>query len=99
MSYELRFDLKARNEWEELDNGVRLRCLKVLARRLQNPHVIADALSGDLAGCYKIKLGKSGHRLIYTVVESTQTLFVLSVGKRADKAAYRAAILRILDSD
>ena len=99
MSYELRFDLKARNEWEELDNGVRLRCTKVIARRLENPHVIADALSGDLAGCYKIKLGKSGHRLIYTVVESTQTLFVLSVGKRADKAAYRAAILRIFDSD
>ena len=99
MSYELRFDLKARNEWEELDNGVRLRCSKVLARRLENPHVIADALSGDLAGCYKIKLGKSGHRLIYTVVESTQTLFVLSVGKRADKAAYRAAILRIFESD
>ena len=99
MSYELRFDSKARKEWEELDHGVRTRCLKVLARRLQNPHVIADALSGDLAGCYKIKLGKSGHRLIYTVVESTQTLFVLSVGKRADKAAYRAAILRIFDSD
>ena len=26
-------------------------------------------------------------------------VFVLSVGKRADKAAYRAAILRILDSE
>ena len=99
MSYELRFDSKARKEWEELDFGVRTRCLKVLARRLENPHVIADALSSDLAGCYKIKLGKSGHRLIYTVVESSQTLFVLSVGKRADMAAYRAAILRILDSD
>lgn len=99
MSYELKFDAKALKEWEGLDYGVRTRCLKVLARRLEHPHVIADALSGDLAGCYKIKLGKSGHRLIYTVVESTQTLFVLSVGKRADKAAYRAAILRIFDSD
>jgi len=99
LSYTLRFDAKALKEWQEVDNGVRLRCTKVLARRLENPHVIADALSGDLAGCYKIKLGKSGHRLIYTVVESTQTLFVLSVGKRADKAAYRAAILRILESD
>jgi mRNA interferase RelE/StbE len=56
-------------------------------------------LAGELAGCYKIKLGKSGHRLVYTVVESSQTLFVLSVGKRADKAAYRAAILRIFESD
>ena len=99
MSYTLRFDAKALKELQEVDNGVRLRCTKVLARRLENPHVIADALSGDLAGCYKIKLGKSGHRLVYTVVESTQTLFVLSVGKRADKAAYRAAILRILESD
>jgi mRNA interferase RelE/StbE len=56
-------------------------------------------LAGELAGCYKIKLGKSGHLLVYTVVESSQTLFVLSVGKRADKAAYRAAILRIFESD
>ena len=99
MSYELRFDLKARKEWEELDYGVRTRFLKVLARRLEHPHVVADSLSGELAGCYKIRLGKSGHLLVYTVVESTQTLFVLSVGKRADKAAYQAAILRILDSE
>ena len=99
MSYTLRFDAQALKEWQELDNGVRLRCTKILARRLENPHAIADALSGELAGCYKIKLGKSGHRLIYTVVENTQTLFVLSVGKRADKAAYRAAIIRIFDSD
>jgi len=99
LSYELRFDAKALKEWKGLDYGIRTRFLKVLTRRVENPYVIADALLGDLAGCYKIKLGKSGHRLIYTVVESTQTLFVLSVGKRADKAAYRAAILRILDPD
>ena len=99
MSYTLRFDAQALKEWQELDNGVRLRCTKILARRLERPRVIADALAGELAGCYKIKLGKSGHRLVYTVVESPQTLFVLSVGKRADKAAYRAAILRIFESD
>ena len=99
MSYTLIFDAQALKEWQELDNGVRTRCLKVLARRLENPHVVADSLSGELAGCYKIRLGKSGHRLVYTVVESTQTLFLLSVGKRADKAAYQAAILRILDSE
>jgi len=44
-------------------------------------------------------MDKSGHRLIYTVDETTQTLFVLSIGKRADKAAYRTAILRIMSSD
>ena len=97
MSYELRFVSKALKEWKELDNGIKSRCAKVLSRRLEHPQVIADALSGKLAGCYKIKLGESGYRLIYTIDESTQTLYVLSVGKRADKAAYRAAILRILD--
>jgi mRNA interferase RelE/StbE len=98
LSYELKFDAKALKEWQGLDYGVRTRCLKVLARRLEHPHVVTDSLSGELAGCYKIRLGKSGHRLVYTVVETRQTLFVLSVGKRADKAAYRAAILRIFDS-
>ena len=97
MSYELKFDAKALKEWQGLDYGVRTRCLKVLARRLEHPHVVADSLSGELAGCYKIRLGKSGHRLVYTVVETRQTLFVLSVGKRAEKAAYRAAILRLFD--
>jgi mRNA interferase RelE/StbE len=99
LSYELKFDVKALEEWEGLDYGVRTRCLKVLARRLEHPHVLADSLSGELAGCYKIRLGKSGHRLVCTVIETRQTLFVLSVGRRADKAAYRAAILRILDED
>jgi len=97
LTYELRFDAKALKEWQGLDYGVRTRCLKVLARRLEHPHVVADSLSGELAGCYKIRLGKSGHRLVYTVVETRQTLFVLSVGKRADKAAYRDAILRLFD--
>ena len=99
MSYELRFDSKALQEWEALDQGVRSRYLKVLARRIQHPRVTADSLSGELTGCYKIRIDKSGHRLIYTIDETTQTLFVLSIGKRADKAAYRTAILRIMSSD
>ncbi|MCF8553250.1 MAG: type II toxin-antitoxin system RelE/ParE family toxin [Candidatus Nanopelagicales bacterium] len=99
MSYKLKFDAKALKEWEALDHGIRSRCLKILARRLEHPHVISDSLSGELAGCYKVRLGKSGHRLVYLINESDQTLFILSIGKRADKAAYRAAILRILDSE
>jgi hypothetical protein len=54
LSYELRFDSKALQEWESLDQGVRSRYLKVLARRIQHPHVTADSLSGELTGCYKI---------------------------------------------
>jgi len=37
--------------------------------------------------------------LIYELRFDEKVLKIVSVGKRADKAAYRAAILRILDED
>jgi mRNA interferase RelE/StbE len=55
---------------------------------LHNPFVDSAALSGDLAGCYKIKSKSSGIRLIYKVTESSLILLVISVGKRDGGESY-----------
>jgi len=67
----------------------------LLAKRLQNPHVPGSLLHRELAGCYKIKLLKQGYRLVYMVEDDVLFVLVLSVGKREDNAAYRAAAKRI----
>jgi mRNA interferase RelE/StbE len=78
----------AKRAWHKLDPGVRNKLEKTLVRRLQNPFIESAALSGDLAGCYKIKSKSSGIRLIYKVTKSELILLVITVSKHDDGESY-----------
>jgi mRNA interferase RelE/StbE len=78
----------AKRAWHKLDPGVRNKLEKTLIRRLQNPFIESAALSGDLAGCYKIKSKSSGIRLIYKVTKSELILLVITVSKHDDGESY-----------
>ena len=93
--YSLKIYLSAEKDWLELDSGLRDIFLKVLERRLIEPHIVSARLGGNLAGTYKIKLQRAGYRLVYEVQDETQILWVVAVGKRADGAIYRVAAERI----
>jgi mRNA interferase RelE/StbE len=95
LAYELEFHPAALKEWQGLDNSVRLLLKKKLETRLKNPHVDSARLHGDLQQCYKIKNDKTGHRLVYQVIEDRVMVFVLSIDKRDDLIAYRLAAQRI----
>jgi len=95
LSYELEFHPVALKEWQGLDNSVRLMLKKKLETRLKNPHVDSARLHGDLQHCYKIKNDKTGHRLVYQVIEDRIIVFVLSIDKREDLKAYRLAEQRV----
>jgi mRNA interferase RelE/StbE len=94
MAFELKFELEALNEWNKLDNSVREPLKKKLSKRLENPHVPKDRLFGNLAGCYKIKNNKTGHRLIYQVIDSQLVVIVLAVDERNELTAYKSAAER-----
>jgi len=85
----------AKRAWHKLDPSVRHKLEKILERRLQNPFIESAALSGDLAGCYKIKSKSSGIRLIYKVTESELILLVITVGKRDGGESYDDAIIEL----
>ena len=97
MSWDLKFHPEAKREWDRLDPTVRLRLEKTLLRRLQNPVVLKDRLSGNLSNNFRIRLAKEGVRLVYVVIEDQQIVFVRSIGARAGKKVYRNAVLRHLD--
>ena len=82
-------------EWQALDGSIKQALKPLLAKRLQNPHVPGSLLHRELAGCYKIKLLKQGYRLVYMVEDDVLVVLVLSLGKRADSAAYASATKRI----
>ena len=100
MAYELEFHAAALKEWQNLDNSVRLFLKKKLEKRLENPRIDSARLHGDLQHCYKIKNDKTGHRLVYQVIDDQVIddqviVYVISVDKRDDLMAYRLAVQRI----
>jgi mRNA interferase RelE/StbE len=95
VAYELEFHAAALKEWQSLDNSVRLFLKKKLEKRLQNPRINSARLHGDLQHCYKIKNDKTGHRLVYQVIDDRVMVYVLSVDKREDLMAYMLAAGRI----
>jgi mRNA interferase RelE/StbE len=94
MSYNLEFKESALREWGKLDRPIREQFKKKLSKRLENPKVEADKVSG-LVNTYKIKLRALGLRLVYVVDDEQDTLTVYAVGKRDKKTAYRKAKERV----
>jgi len=89
MTYKLVFDIDAQKEWNKLDKAVQSAFKKVLERRLINPVVPKDRLSGFTHDeCYKIKLRSYGFRLVYRIEQDKVILFVISVGKRENDEVY-----------
>ena len=96
--YRLRFEARAWDEWKKLDGAPKQELRDLLISRLDNPKVPGSALKGVLAGCYKIKMRKSGYRLVYEVIDDIVVVLVLAVDKCEDAAAYESAAKRLMSS-
>lgn len=86
---------EALEEWHRLDGSVKAPLKKLLAKRLDNPHVPGGELHGPLAGCYKIKLRQQGVRLIYAVEDDVLIVTVIAVDKREDGGVYESSLKRV----
>ncbi len=93
--YKLRFMPEALDEWHRLDGSVKTNLKKLLAKRLDNPHVPGGELHGPLAGCYKIKLRQQGARLVYSVEDDHLLVTVVAVDRREGGLAYESATARL----
>ncbi len=93
--YKLRFIPEALEEWRRLDGSVQVILKKLLAKRLDHPHVPGGELHGPLAGCYKIKLRQQGVRLVYSVEDDHLLLTIVAVDTGEDGVVYGSAMARL----
>lgn len=82
MTYNLKFLPSALKEWQQLDNSIKLSFKKILAKRLENPHIISSRLSTKPIECYKIKLRSIGYRLVYMVENKELIVTILAIDRR-----------------
>lgn len=97
MTYKLLRHKHFKAEWEKLPIAIQAQFKKKLAKVIEQPHIPKNMLSGDLAGCYKIKLLKAGVRLVYQVKDDQVVILLITVGKRADSMVYDDAKKRLND--
>ncbi|HAV1239813.1 TPA: type II toxin-antitoxin system RelE/ParE family toxin [Salmonella enterica] len=93
--YDIEFDDRALPEWRALERPVREQLRRKLEKLILAPHRPKNALHGDLAGCYKIKLLKAGVRLVYQVEDDRLVILIVAVGRRSDNEAYKTAARRL----
>jgi mRNA interferase RelE/StbE len=86
----------ALKEWSKLDSSIKAQFQKILAKRLEQPHVPSAKLRGDLKNAYKIKLRDVGYRLVYEVIDNKLVVVVLAVGRRDNDKAYNLATRRLV---
>jgi mRNA interferase RelE/StbE len=94
-TYSLEFHVLALKEWNKLDGSIKAQFQKVLIKRLEQAHVSAAKLRGDLQNTYKIKLRDVGYRLVYEVIDRKLVVIVLAVGRRDHDKAYDHAAKRL----
>ncbi|MBS0287520.1 MAG: type II toxin-antitoxin system RelE/ParE family toxin [Proteobacteria bacterium] len=87
MTYKLKFVPSALKEWEKLGDTVRKEFKKALEKRVINPCIPKQKLSG-FSNIYKIKLRSAGYRLVYEVIEKEVVILVLAVAKRDKDEVY-----------
>lgn len=93
-TYRLLFIPSADKEWRKLDSSVRQQFVRKLRERLTNPHIPSAKLF-EMSGCYKIKLRKSGFRLVYQVIDQDIVVKVIAVGRRDRNEVYKSAAKRL----
>ena len=94
MPYELKFKKTALKEWNKLGATLRSQLKKKLLTILQEPYIPAAKLFGA-NNLYKIKLHRSGYRLVYDVNDKVVTVTVIAIGKRDRSKVYKAALRRL----
>lgn len=88
------YDEHAEKCWNKLPADVKKRLVKQIKKICRNPD-LAKPLSGDLAGCYKLKLRSLGYRVVYKLDTSQHKLIIITVGVRNNGKIYETAVKKL----
>ncbi len=84
MTWNLDIERFALKELGKLDKTVQERVLRFLKTRLikrENPRDLGEALSGELGGYWKYRVGD--YRIITKIEDQTITIYVIAIGHRS----------------
>jgi len=100
MAWSIEYKDLAKEDLRKLDNSQRIQVLKAIEKVSQNPlpdfeggygKPLSNRAVSQLAGYCKIKLRKSGLRVVYGLVREQEVMKIVVVSIRDDAAVYKIA--------
>ena len=94
---------EAKKDIDKLDGSQKVAVKKAIKKVLQNPlpqseggygKPLGNKSGNNLTGLLKVKLKKEGLRIVYKLVRTENTMYVLVVGVRSDNEVYYIAAER-----
>lgn len=104
MKWNILYSTDAEKDFDSLDRSQQLFVLTALDKVSENPLPSSEGGYGkplghtsgyNLTGLLKIKLKKSGIRIVYQLIRIKEKMIILVIGARADNEVYKIAGKRI----
>ena len=108
MNYQIQYSSDALKDLYQLDRSVQERVLKAIKKVSRNPlpnyegglgKPLGKAGNTNLTGFLKIKLKRDGIRVVYKIIKTKTTMYILVIGARNDNQVYIETSKRIKKSD
>ena len=81
-------------DFRRIDAAGQKRILKAVRKKLtQEPKTFGKPLSGQYKGFWKLKVGR--YRVVYEIIESQVTVYVVKVSYRRDSEVYKEPAKRL----
>ncbi len=87
-------ELVLKKDFKKIDKTDQLKIIKTIRKKLTTkPEEFGKPLKGELKGYWKLRIGQ--FRVIYEIKRDKIIVYVIMVGYRKDKEAYKKAIIRL----
>ena len=87
-------ELVLKKDFKKIDKADQLRIINTIRKKLTSkPQEFGKPLKGELKGYWKLRIGE--YRVIYEIEKDKIIVYVIMVGQRRDKEAYKKAIIRL----
>jgi mRNA interferase RelE/StbE len=81
-------------DFKRIDRTGQKRIMKAVRKKLtEEPKAYGKPLSGEYKGFWKLKVGP--YRVVYEIIESQVTVYVIKVGYRRDSEIYKELAKRL----
>jgi mRNA interferase RelE/StbE len=81
-------------DFKKIDRTGQKRIMKAVRKKLtEEPRAYGKPLSGEYKGYWKLKVGP--YRVVYEIIESQVTVYVIKSGYRSDSEVYKELAKRL----
>ena len=81
-------------DFEKIDRTGQKRIMRAVSKKLtEEPRAYGKPLSGEYKDFWKLKVGP--YRVVYEIIESRVTVYVIKVGYRRDSEVYKELAKRL----